>query len=66
MTEIVRWAAIRKNTDSGMEWIDSSSINSVPESVKRDVAKTKRIIPRWDKANPVLRIVKVQISEIKE
>lgn len=60
------YAAIRKTSDSGREWICFSSLSLIPEETELKIAETKEDIPGWDRANPVVRIVKVVISEVEE
>lgn len=59
------YAAIRKTSDSGKEWIDIDSISLLFETTKDKAKKTDDYITYWAKDNPVVRISKVNISEVK-
>jgi hypothetical protein len=61
----IGYAAIRKDTYEGKEFIDSSSITCTPELVGVDIEQTKRCIPGWHNANPVQRIARVKIEELE-
>ena len=56
------WAAIRQCEDDGHEWIDIDSLGSCRAAVDRKVEETRNVIPHWDDANPVVRIVPVEIA----
>jgi hypothetical protein len=57
---------VRRTTDSGKEWLDIDSISLTREGARNTAARSVERIPDWDKANPVVRVVKVRIEEIEE
>lgn len=57
------WAPIREN-DSG-EWIDYLSISTSLEQVKFNSRRANEDMSGWARANPVVRIARVEIREIK-
>ena len=57
------YVAIRKNEVH--EWIDISTLDLSYELTKCKVHKWDLELPQWAKANPVIRIVEVEISEVK-
>ncbi len=61
---LTAWAAIRRNTDDHHEFIDLSSVSSVYEQSILTTKETERDFLNWTHANPVRRIVKVEIIEI--
>lgn len=58
------YAAIRRDIDSGKEYIDIDTVEYLADMSKAEVHKTDREIPGWAKSNPLLRIAQVQITEI--
>jgi hypothetical protein len=57
------YVAIRKDTYSGREWMDYSSINGLIEEVQRKTGELDKAIPHWAKGNPVIRISEVKCIE---
>lgn len=57
------YVAIRKDTDSEKEWMDSGAFGISIESVQRKVKEVDEAIPHWAKDNPVVRIVEVKAIE---
>ena len=62
MVQTGYWAAIRK--DAGDEFIMPDEVNACVESVNRMIAEHAAKIPQWHEANPVVRIVRIEISEV--
>lgn len=55
--------AVRK-TD-GREWIDMNSWNFVAQAAQDHADKTNKQIPVWAKDNPVVRIARFKIYEMR-
>jgi hypothetical protein len=60
------YAAIRKLTDEGREYIDISSISCDRLDSEDKAEALDELIPQWASANPVQRIAKIEIKEITE
>jgi hypothetical protein len=61
------FAVVRKDVDSGKEYIDIASIECLPEMAKADADKADRTLPpNWSKANPFQRTIQIQITEIRD
>jgi hypothetical protein len=56
------YVAIRKDTHSGKEWMDISTMSGCGDEVRRKADETDKKIPEWAKANPVLRVVEVRCT----
>ena len=57
------FAAIRKTTDSGTEWVDVDSSSFDLERCRGKIRKDDNYIPHWAKDNPVIRISEFELKE---
>lgn len=60
------YAAIRKDSDTGDEYIDYSSIGCLANEVRKAVTREDKQMPLWAKYNPVMRVVEIEIFEMEE
>lgn len=60
----IRFAAVRKTTDSGKEWIDHGTISGVKELAEQRARVSDIEAPGWRMAHPVVRITQVEIREV--
>lgn len=66
MVERNGYAAIRKATDDGHEWMDMETYGFDHQDVQRRADQQAKNVPGWAKANPIVRISKVVIKEVIE
>ena len=67
MSEPVRqnlWAAVRST--GGYEWIDSNTIKRDRDLTEKAVKKDARLMSNWAKQNLVVRVVRVEVRELRE
>ncbi len=57
------YAAVRKDMQCGVEWIEMGSFAELRELVAANNELTNHRIPNFDKDNPVQRIVRVKVVE---
>jgi hypothetical protein len=58
--------AIRKTEDSGKEWIQLTSVGCISEQAEANSQETNlRCGESWSKANPVVRIARVKVTEVE-
>lgn len=62
MLTTIAFVAVRKNPD-GKEWLDTSTLDLLPDLAREHARATDRLIPDWANAQPVLRVVKVTVME---
>ena len=62
------FCAVRKSLDVDMEWLDTTSIRGFKESVKLQIERTNNnpCNIAWSQQNPVVRIVKIQLTQIED
>lgn len=58
-------AAVRK-LSSGDEWIHPKEMDYTQKAVMMDVEETNRDGPTWAEKNPLVRIAKVEITEVQQ
>ena len=58
------YAAIRRDTDADREFLDISTISSLPNTARDMAELDNQRIKIWTSANPLQRIAQVQITEI--
>jgi hypothetical protein len=58
------FAAVRQAEDSNRPYIDLYSISTIAECVNIHNENIKKQIPQWDKANPVLRVARIELKEV--
>lgn len=63
-TTRIAFAAVRCAVDTREEYIDTGSINPLPEMVTAYCNEVADRIPSWARANPVIRVARVEIREI--
>lgn len=59
------FVAVRCASDSAVPWIDLATISGSRAVVEEKVDKIAHEIPEWAKANPVVRIAKFELAEVK-
>lgn len=60
------WAVVRRCTDDNHEWIDLDTVSADPEYAQASAWADDEALPDWAKANPVVRLARVSITEIPE
>lgn len=63
-TKASGYMAVRKT--EGREWLDFHTLAVLPEITKRQMSTYNEMLPAWAKDNPVTRIARVVIEEVKE
>jgi hypothetical protein len=58
------FAAIRKT--EGKEWIDTLTIQLTRNQSATSAEMTDTVIPGWARINPIVRVVSVLITEVRE
>ena len=59
------WGAVRKAEDDTKEFVLSGEIGCTEFEAKIKQAATDREIPGWSRANPVQRIARLEVIEVK-
>jgi hypothetical protein len=61
----IEYAAIRRCSDDGHEWIDTSTISGSHELARAEAKQNDDFIVAWAKHNPVVRIAQIKIEEME-
>jgi len=56
------YLAIRKSTDDGHEWMDTSTISVLVHQAGDIARRHDREVPQWAVCNPVVRLVRATLS----
>jgi len=60
------FCAVRLDSDAGKEWLDVSTISMQVATARQSADLMSGSAPGWGKANPVVRIMPVEIREVWE
>ena len=63
-TDLVLYGAIRKDKDSGQEWIEIGTLSTDRSTSIRIAHRNDMTLPDWAKHNPVVRHASYRIKEI--
>lgn len=62
------YAVIRKNAETGAEWVDISTVDILPEMAKEKADHLDKYLSasNWANAHPQQRTVKIEIVEVSQ
>lgn len=63
---LVVYGAVRKAQDSGTHWLDLDTLSGLSEMAKQKADADDARLPNWARANPVVRIARLEINEVDE
>ena len=66
LTGPVYWCAVRQTSDTKTEWVDFDTHSCCADDAFTAAMKNNTKIPAWAANNPVVRVGRFQVVEVKE